>query len=979
MKLNNLITLVAVGLLLTMTSAFSKELTWETLPAGWKKAADGSITGSAGPMSIAAKEAGQSFEYEAEITLVNNGQPAQGGLVFWSATGNYKDGFVVWLHKTPTLQRLELFALNSGGLLEARDFAIEWDQAYHLRVVAEAESIKVYVNHGKQPALAVNGSFYGQGRFGLFRAQHGSVVYSKIKVSRQKAFPLKLTVLSSQLGYQTEGTKRAYVRNLNRDLPQTKLPFSICDAKTHEVVYSGKPTYWGGKWGSHWWVMDFSKFKTEGKYYLKLDETKTNPFDIGATALMKWDMVDIAVSQLDERHNHGEPNTYLHGKLRFHGRWMTPDGKHPQGIYRDCMSNYAEIQSIGMTTMGLISLYHYQKDAFSAEDQKRIRDYIVLGADYITACQRKTDDPKTNGRFAHSILVNTRHDGCGWAGNVYNWHDMAYAMVVLCKSYESVKGFDEAKAKTYLDAAKLAYTCASHRPYHLPEEYETAKRDDDFDPIKDYDKARWTPKLHGFRTDPTNFPVGWGNYHEYSRMFYDKPNSWKEPQTLKTREKLPFLYGCMLLHRITGDAKYLDTAITFADSIAERQFTDWQNPIEGVYGTFYEFEGDNKAFSIESGQAGGHFMGHIDALNVNGFTELLRMKPDHPKAASWLNVVKTYTDRYVRKSAGLNPLGIHPISVYSNPEYGGVKFFMNLLHGATGHYGQMSGHLLELADFLNDESLVPLAKANLHFYTGLNPGIPEWNRWKSYTLINKVGPSYYNTGGEGIKGGVINGFSAGRNWTLRPVAVEKDAPDIAGGQEDWVAHSHPYVGAVARLEAPFKLTVKTLNGGKPVAAEVNVTLSKTKKVETDSQGIAVLENLQINRQGTVSVTHGGKTITRKLATIPGGTLEWTVDVAQHADLSLSIPKTLKLNGSGKATLTISNAGLSTLKGSVVLLGAGVSVKTSRVVVGIAPGTTQTIDVDVTSGGQVMPYMLRAVFKLDSGTVFVANKQGLTGK
>ncbi|MCE9613795.1 MAG: hypothetical protein K8T26_05930 [Lentisphaerae bacterium] len=786
-----------------------------------------------------------------------------------------------------------------------------------------------------------------------------------------------LSLLSSQLGYQTAATKRGYVRDLNRHVIPDETEFEIRDANDGSIAHRSKTSYWGEKWKSHWWILDFSALTTPGTYRLEIAGCKSNPFPIGPTPLVDCDMVDIALNQLDARHNHGEAATYLNGQLRFPGRWMTPDGTHPQGIYRDCMSNFAEIESVGMTTTGLIELDRHQRHKFSERDQERIRDYIVLGADCIVASQRKTDDPKTNGRFAHSILVNTKHDGCAWAGNVYNWHDMAYAIVVLCKAYEAVRSFDVAKAQTYLDSAILAYTCAATRPYHLTEEYELPRRDDAYDPIKDYDKACWTPMLEDFRTDPGKFAFGVNNYQEYARMFYDKPADWQEPTTLKTREMLPFLHGCTLLYRLTGERKYLDTALEFAASIAGRQFTDWRHPIEGVYGTFYEFEGDHQAFSVESGQAGGQFMGHIDALNVNGFIELLRLVPEHPDAAKWLNVITLYTDHYVRTSADLNPLRIHPLSVYRDPQHGGVKFFMNLVHGATGHYGQMAGNLLELADFLNDGSLVSLAEANLHVYTGLNPGVPSPGNdsWRAATLINKVGPSYYNTGGESIKGGVINGFRANRNWFLTPIAQLPDAPGLAGGDEDWVAHSHPYVGAAARMEAPFALRVETRNDGEPVPATVCVRVPESHAYATDAQGGATITDLPCNRTGSISVQYGARTITRDLATIPGGTLRWSVDFAHYAGLSLEVPERLQQKAEATGRVTIRNLGSASMRGRIQLSASGVSLATTAMNIELAPGNDETIPIIFRGGDRVMPYLVYAIVKTDQGVLAVAAGSG----
>ena len=67
--------------------------------------------------------------------------------------------------------------------------------------------------------------------------------------------------------------------------------------------------------------------------------------------------------------------------------------------------------------------------------------------------------------------------------------------------------------------------------------------------------------------------------------------------------------------------KYLDKAVEFADAIMERQFTDWEHPIEGCFGTFYEFEGNNQAFFHEFMQGGFWWEGNVEALNLEGFMQ----------------------------------------------------------------------------------------------------------------------------------------------------------------------------------------------------------------------------------------------------------------------------------------------------------------------------------------------------------------------
>lgn len=962
----------------TINAYTGNTLTWPSVfPSGMENNSPQVIGRGTNTASMNFEETARDLSYESTIMLYNDTTAAQGGLLFRNMSDDHTNGYIALLHKTNKIQRVELFSTGSNTkILATADRKIDFLVPYKLKVVATGNNIQVYFNNETTPCIQVENSDHYVGKMGLFKAGTGTVTFDFISADYEPAGELKLyNLLTSQLGYEPNAYKHAYIRDESSSKVEDGTQFQVKNAETDEVVFTGPVTYWGEKWNSHWWKLDFTQLKISGDFYVQVDDEKSNVIKIAEDALVNYEMVAIALDQLDSRHNHGEPNTYLNGNLRFKGKWLTPDGTHPQGIYRDCMSNFAEIESVGMTLVGLLDLYTLQDSNFSEVDKQRMKDYIKLSADYIVACQRTTDDPATNGRFAHSILVNTEHDGCAWAGNTYTWHDMAYGIFVLTRAYEVVKEYDASLAEVYLSAAKKAYTCASYRPYKLEEELQLAKKVD-FDPSTKYAEALWNPSVKEYRRNPKSVPSGWGNRLEFSQKFYDKDSSWQEPLTLKTREKLLFVYSCTLLYKATQDEQYLNKAIEFADLVSERQFVDWKNSIEGVYGTFYEFEGDNEALSVESAQAGSYHMGNIYPLSVNGFMNLLTLRPEHEKAADWYNVVKTYSDNYVKKSAELNPLGIHPISVYKDSQHGGVKFFMNLLHGATGHYGQMAGDLLDLASFMNDNSLSELAASDLNFYTGLNPGIPQGNnKWKSASLINKVGESYYNTGGEGIKGGVINGFKSGRNWTLYTIEKIADKPDITGGQEDWVAHSHPYVGAAAKIEANYQLNVHSYNNDIGVPAQVTVTLDKDYNYQTDNTGNVSITQLPLNCKGIVAVTYSGKTITKHIETMGAGKMDINIDFAKYVELSLTTPKISK-NTAGTVTLTIANKGFEDVNTTIKLSSAGVSLEQRELDVQVPSGETKDYILNVTGGNKVMPYTVYASAKCNEHSLHLGYEQGL---
>lgn len=725
----------------------------------------------------------------------------------------------------------------------------------------------------------------------------------------------QISILDTQIGFQPNAKKQVVLRSAvqNPTPNPAGTTFQVIRVENAEEVFAGTVEYWGAKWGSYWWTLDFTDLTDKGEYYVTIGEDRnSNNFKIDDQVLIEESLVPVAIDQLDDRLKNGV------------------------GGWRDCGSEIREVSSHVVTIHGLVDVYEKAYDSLSSAKQQELIDKIIWGSDYIVSSQDTTSDPRTNGRFNHDIARQTPYN----TSNYYNWHDMAYCITGLVRAYEVIKDHNPSKATTYLNSAKKAYDCATYRPYHLQSEF------------------------NGVVAADYNYMLG------YARPQWNKPSSWVIPTTLRTKDKLAFLWGCTLLYKATGDAKYKDSAISYAESVMERQFVDYENPIEGAYGNFYEYEGDNEAFMIEFGQNHRWLMGNIEPTNLRGFMDLAELFPEDNRVAQWYNTVKIFGENYVKTTAELNPFGIYPSAVY--PGAGDITFFKGMLHGGTGLYGQIAKNQLEIADFLEDESYQQYASNNVQFVAGLNPGLPnQYNatRWTAKTLLKNIGTNSFNGQGSKIDppdGSGMNGFSAFGQFQMpypntgidQPAGILKPDGSIYFN-EDYLPHSHGYVSGITTLENEFDLKVITKDGGSPVAASIEIELPETYNFTTSSQGTLSVDSLPLERSGVIKATYNGHTIKRDLATMGSGDLTWEVDFSSYVNLDLDVPSTIKQSEEKTGQLTVANKGTTTTTVQVKLSGGGVNVSSDPISVTVEPGQSATQDFTLTGGAKIMPYLVHA--------------------
>ena len=107
---------------------------------------------------------------------------------------------------------------------------------------------------------------------------------------------------------------------------------------------------------------------------------------------------------------------------------------------------------------------------------------------------------------------------------------------------------------------------------------------------------------------------------------------------------------------------------------------------------------------------------------------------------------------------------------------------------------------LEFETLFKDPVFHDLAVANVQWVAGLNSG---WSTgkdapWQAYSLVEGIGHRSWK-GWSGIKGSTINGFSASPQFKIQPADAAHDKPAYFDN-EDYIAHSLPFLSAAGRLE-----------------------------------------------------------------------------------------------------------------------------------------------------------------------------------
>ncbi|UUZ96222.1 DUF1080 domain-containing protein [Paenibacillus sp. P25] len=159
---------------------------WTALNGTWTPRLDGikAVSGNGADAYRISSGTASDFILEADLK-VDSGTPyGTAGLLFrGNSTGTA--GYVVNID--PNLDQVRLFNANGGATMASAPRLIDPGKVYHLEVVANGSSIKVYVDGRSAPDISVTDTAYTNGRTGL-NAYNGTAYFQNVYVTDLKDY-----------------------------------------------------------------------------------------------------------------------------------------------------------------------------------------------------------------------------------------------------------------------------------------------------------------------------------------------------------------------------------------------------------------------------------------------------------------------------------------------------------------------------------------------------------------------------------------------------------------------------------------------------------------------------------------------------------------------------------------------------------------------------------------------------------------------
>lgn len=220
-------------------------------------------------------------------------------------------------------------------------------------------------------------------------------------------------ILTNHVGYEPSGPKQAII------LAQAGASFSACALKNRaeDEQVAAVPVKSAGpvqKWKDwDFWVIDFSSFNNQGKYYLECKTGSGNlrsfPFLVQRDLLERNTMSDViyyfkeerSAGEMDKADRHLKFDGNKPGTVDAHGGWWDATGDYGKHLSHLSFSTYFNPQQIPLVVYSLLKSYEQTKlrglQGF-ARYQPHMLAEAMFGADYLVRMK------VPNGSFYRSVM-----------------------------------------------------------------------------------------------------------------------------------------------------------------------------------------------------------------------------------------------------------------------------------------------------------------------------------------------------------------------------------------------------------------------------------------------------------------------------------------------------------------------------------------------------------------------------------------------
>lgn len=502
-------------------------------------------------------------------------------------------------------------------------------------------------------------------------------------------------IIFSTSGYRPESVKRAIV-----NIPGNKGHFQLVDYFTSQVAYEGeiKPTR---THTGDFETIDFTDFRGEGEYFLRVGSVTTRPFyinrnlwDNSAWRVLNFIFVERCGYPVPGKHSacHADLNCEWNGKIYpVNGGW------------HDAADMSQQALQTGEIAFALMETANRARERNEMELYNRLLEESLWGIDFIM--KTRLGDGYRFQTWGTNLwtdgLIGTIDDAGRRQGTIHNG------------------GFEN-----FLFSGIEAYASMSiDHDQMLKENLKKIAREDFGFAIKRFEELGYNERIN----------KGHGHAYMASESQYMASVSW----------------AASMLYRLTGENYYADKAAEFIKYVIQCQRTEPLKDKDRTRGFFYR-DLAKKSIVHYNHQSRDH-------VYMQALTELCKTQPDHPDYNSWDNAIRLYAGYLKNIMQYVQPYGMVPSGVYHIDE---VKDSVNFYVAQVGirqgagpaykeqlengvrlddeHYlrvfpvwfsfkGNAAVHLATgkgaalCAKHLNDSELMDIAEQQLFWIVGKNP------------------------------------------------------------------------------------------------------------------------------------------------------------------------------------------------------------------------------------------------------------------
>jgi hypothetical protein len=437
--------------------------------------------------------------------------------------------------------------------------------------------------------------------------------------------PAENRIIYSTTGYRSESEKSAIVRVSPNDGK-----FQLVDYTTSQVAFEGKinteKTYIGD-----FETIDFTPFKHEGQYQIRVGDIITRPFYIDRNIWdnSAWRVLNFMFCErcgYPVPGKHGACHTDLNGE--YNGHIFAVNGG-----WHDAADMSQQSLQTGEIAFSMLEMATTAKAKNNTDLHLRLLEEAKWGLDFIL---------KT--RLGDGYRMQTWGTNLWTDGLIGTLDDSGRRQVVVHNS-----GFEN-----FLFSGIEAYASLSiEDDLMLKENLCKVAREDFGFALKRYEELGYNERIS----------KGHGHAYMASQSQYMATISW----------------AASMLFKSTKDRYYADKAAEFIKYTLRCQR---QEPIHDKSGTRGFFYRDLNKKSIV------HFTHQSrDQVYMQALTALCETQPDHPDYAAWANSIKIYGEYLKNIMRYVQPYGMVPSGVYHKDE---VKDSANFYAVQVGIYKDVS-------------------------------------------------------------------------------------------------------------------------------------------------------------------------------------------------------------------------------------------------------------------------------------------------